>query len=111
MAQRVRELCYALRIEARFSGVPLGIGTLIGMRLRKVSPPAIVRPLIAATKAGIELTFPTAAAIELAGRDVDVGRNIGAELQTDQAEAQVPLALAFAFSSESLTAGAPEERR
>ena len=33
-----------LWIEARFSGVPLGIGSLIGMRLRKVSPPAIVRP-------------------------------------------------------------------
>ena len=44
-----------LWIEARFSGVPLGIGSLIGMRLRKVSPPTIVRPLIAATKAGLNL--------------------------------------------------------
>ena len=41
-----------LFIEARFSGVRLGLGSLIGMRLRKVSPPAVVRPLIASTKAG-----------------------------------------------------------
>ena len=91
-----------LWIEASFSGVRVGIGSLIGMRLRKVSPPAIIRPLIAATKAGldldvnqleahylaggsvgrvtqalisadkagIQLRFPTAVAIDLAGRDV-----------------------------------------
>lgn len=91
-----------LWIEAWFSGVRIGLGTLIGMRLRGVSPAAIIRPLIAATKAGldlgiqnlevhyltggkvervvralisadkagIELSYGTAAAIDLAGRDV-----------------------------------------
>ena len=44
-----------LWIEALSAGVSVGIGTLIGMRLRKVSPAAIVRPLINATKAGLDL--------------------------------------------------------
>ena len=39
-----------LWIEAMASGVHVGLGSLIGMRLRKVSPPAIVRPMIAATR-------------------------------------------------------------
>ena len=44
-----------LWITAMFSGVRVGLGTLIGMRLRKVNPGEIVRPLISATKAGLEL--------------------------------------------------------
>ena len=45
-----------LYITAYFSGVKVRIfKDLIGMRLRKVSPQVIVRNLIAATKAGIEL--------------------------------------------------------
>ncbi len=91
-----------LWIEAWFSGVHIRLGSLIGMRLRKVSPPGIIRPLIAATKAGLDLhvneleahylaggrvgqvtralisadkagiglSFQQAAAIDLAGRDV-----------------------------------------
>lgn len=59
-----------LWIEARFSGVPLGIGSLIGMRLRKVSPPLIVRPLIAATKAGLHLNVNDMEAHHLAGGSV-----------------------------------------
>ena len=59
-----------LWIEARFSGVPLGIGSLIGMRLRKVSPRDIVRPLIAATKAGLHLKVNELEAHYLAGGSV-----------------------------------------
>jgi uncharacterized protein YqfA (UPF0365 family) len=44
-----------LWIEAIFSGVRIGLGSLVGMRLRKVSPPAVIRPQIAATKAGLAL--------------------------------------------------------
>ncbi|MDE3014911.1 MAG: flotillin-like FloA family protein, partial [Gemmatimonadota bacterium] len=44
-----------LWVEALSAGVSVGIGTLVGMRLRKVSPAAIVRPLINATKAGLAL--------------------------------------------------------
>ena len=60
-----------LFIEARFSGVRLGLGSLIGMRLRKVSPPNVVRPLIAATKAGIALSTNELEAHYLAGGSVD----------------------------------------
>ena len=91
-----------LWITARFSEVKVGIGALIGMRIRKVPPSLIVNQLITATKAGlklstndlethylagghvpsvikalisadkanIELPFQQAAAIDLAGRDV-----------------------------------------
>ena len=91
-----------LWITAMFSGVRVGIGQLIGMRLRKVPPGLVVNNLIKATKAGINITiteiethylakgninavidalisadkanidldFKLAAAIDLAGRDV-----------------------------------------
>jgi len=59
-----------LWIEAMASGVHVGLGSLVGMRLRKVSPPAIVRPLIAATKAGLVLNVDEFEAHYLAGGDV-----------------------------------------
>ena len=85
-----------LWITALASGSHVGIGTLIGMRLRKVPPARIVLPLIQARKAGLQLNtnqleshymagvnaliassragmnipFEMAAAIDLAGRDV-----------------------------------------
>ena len=60
-----------LWIEAISAGVRVGIGSLVGMRLRKVSPPAVVRPLIAATKAGIDLDINALEAHYLAGGRVD----------------------------------------
>jgi uncharacterized protein YqfA (UPF0365 family) len=59
-----------LWIEAFASGVRVGIGSLIGMRLRKVNPAGIIRPLIAATKAGIGLDVNELEAHYLAGGDV-----------------------------------------
>lgn len=91
-----------LWITAQFSNVKVGIGELIGMRIRKVPPSIIVNSLITATKAGLDLTsndlethymaggnipnviralisadkaninltFKQATAIDLAGRDV-----------------------------------------
>ncbi len=92
-----------LWISALASGVIVGLGSLVGMRLRRVSPARIIYPLIkarkaglkdvlqnnleahflaggnvdkvvdaliAADKAGIPLTFAQATAIDLAGRDV-----------------------------------------
>lgn len=60
-----------LYITAYFSGVKVRIfKDLIGMRLRKVSPQAIVRNLIAATKAGIELNTSLLEAHYLAGGNV-----------------------------------------
>lgn len=46
-----------LWITALASGSHVGIGTLIGMRLRKVPPARIVLPLIQARKAGLQLTL------------------------------------------------------
>ena len=59
-----------LWIEAFASGVRVGLGSLIGMRLRKVNPAHIIRPLIAATKAGIGLDVNALEAHYLAGGDV-----------------------------------------
>ncbi|SFK02225.1 Uncharacterized protein YqfA, UPF0365 family [Marinilactibacillus piezotolerans] len=60
-----------LWVTAYFSGVKVGIGTLVGMRLRQVSPHAIIRPLIKATKAGIELNTNQLEAHYLAGGNVN----------------------------------------
>lgn len=91
-----------LWITSIFSGVKVGIGQLIGMRLRKIPPSVVVNNLIKATKAGLKIStteiethflakgnvntvidalisadkanipldFKLAAAIDLAGRDV-----------------------------------------
>jgi len=59
-----------LWIEAFASGVRVSIGSLVGMRLRKVNPAGIIRPLIAATKAGINLDVNELEAHYLAGGDV-----------------------------------------
>ncbi|MGQ0813920.1 MAG: flotillin-like protein FloA [Gemmatimonadota bacterium] len=60
-----------LWMEAVFAGVRVGIGDLVGMRLRKVNPAMVVRPLIAATKAGLTLTTRELEAHYLAGGHVD----------------------------------------
>jgi uncharacterized protein YqfA (UPF0365 family) len=59
-----------LWIEAFASGVRVGLGSLVGMRLRKVNPAGIIRPLIAATKAGVSLDVNELEAHYLAGGDV-----------------------------------------
>ncbi|SUM33281.1 Uncharacterized protein conserved in bacteria [Staphylococcus gallinarum] len=45
-----------LWISAIAAGVKVGIGTLVGMRLRRVSPRKVIAPLIKAHKAGLQLT-------------------------------------------------------
>ena len=59
-----------LWITAFASGVPIKLGNLIGMRLRKVHPPSIVLPMIASAKAGIDLNVDELEAHFLAGGDV-----------------------------------------
>ncbi len=78
-----------LWIEAISAGVRLGIGYLVGMRLRKVSPPAVVRPLIWATKAGVPLSVNDLEAHYLAGGQVD--RVVRALISADKAS----IALSF----------------
>jgi uncharacterized protein YqfA (UPF0365 family) len=77
-----------LWITAIFSGVRVGLGTLIGMRLRKVSPGDIVRPLISATKAGLELDVNQMEAHYLAGGNV--GRVVTALISADRANIDLP---------------------
>ena len=77
-----------LWITAIFSGVRVGIGTLIGMRLRKVNPGGIVRPLISATKAGLDLDIGQMEAHYLAGGNV--GRVVTALISADRANIELP---------------------
>lgn len=60
-----------LWITAFFSGVKIGLPTLIGMRLRRVRPAIIVNPIIKATKAGLDLDVDTLEAHHLAGGEVN----------------------------------------
>ncbi|MFM1874868.1 MAG: hypothetical protein RL266_605 [Bacteroidota bacterium] len=59
-----------LWITAIFSGVPIGIGALIGMRLRKVPPAIIVNAMISATKAGLSINRNALEAHYLAGGNI-----------------------------------------
>jgi uncharacterized protein YqfA (UPF0365 family) len=77
-----------LWITALFSGVRVSIGTLIGMRLRKVPPAEIIRPLISATKAGLDLDVGQMEAHYLAGGKV--GRVVTALISADRANIELP---------------------
>jgi len=76
-----------LWIEALSAGVRVGMPYLVGMRLRKVSPPAVVRPLIWATKAGIPLSVDDLEAHYLAGGEVD--RVVRALISADKANIEL----------------------
>ena len=76
-----------LYIEALSAGVHVGFANLIGMRLRKVVPSRVVRPLITATKAGIDLDVNQLEAHYLAGGDV--GRVVGALISADKASIEL----------------------
>jgi uncharacterized protein YqfA (UPF0365 family) len=60
-----------LWIAAWSSGAKVGIGELIGMRLRRVSPGAVVNPRIAAVKAGLSVPTNTLESHYLAGGNVE----------------------------------------
>ena len=76
-----------LWIEAISAGVRVGIGYLVGMRLRKVSPPAVVRPLIWSTKAGLDLEIADLEAHYLAGGQVH--RVVRALISADKANIEL----------------------
>jgi uncharacterized protein YqfA (UPF0365 family) len=59
-----------LWVTAYFSGVPVRLFTLIGMRLRKVNPHDVIRPLISTAKAGLSLEVDKLEAHYLAGGNV-----------------------------------------
>jgi uncharacterized protein YqfA (UPF0365 family) len=72
-----------LWVEALSARVPVSMTTLVGMRLRKVSPAAIVRPLINASKAGLDISIDQLESHYLAGGRVD--RVVGALISADKA--------------------------
>ncbi len=72
-----------LWVSALAAGLPVGPGSLIGMRLRKVRPQNVVGPMIAAWKAGVELSISDLEAHYLAGGNV--GRVVGALISADKA--------------------------
>jgi uncharacterized protein YqfA (UPF0365 family) len=77
-----------LWLTALFSGVSVNLGTLIGMRMRKVNPADIIRPLISATKAGLTLDIGEMEAHYLAGGHV--GRVVTALISADRANIDLP---------------------
>jgi uncharacterized protein YqfA (UPF0365 family) len=77
-----------LWVTAVFSGVRVSIGTLIGMRLRKVPPADIIRPYISAAKAELDLDIGQMEAHHLAGGNV--GRVVTALISADRANIDLP---------------------
>lgn len=76
-----------LWVSALAASVDVGIFTLVGMRLRRVTPAYIVMPLIKANKAGIDVSVNQLEAHYLAGGNVD--RVIDALIAAHRA--QIPL--------------------
>ena len=72
-----------LWITAFASGVRVSFGTLFGMRFRKVDPKRIVSPLIAATKAGLDLNINDLESLYLSQGNVD--RVVNALISADKA--------------------------
>lgn len=60
-----------LWITALASGVKIGVFALIGMKLRKVKPAKVVRPMIKATKAGLNLSINQLESHLLSGGHLD----------------------------------------
>jgi uncharacterized protein YqfA (UPF0365 family) len=77
-----------LWITAIFSGARVSLGTLIGMRLRKVNPADIIRPYISAIKAGLDLDVGQMEAHFLAGGNV--ARVVQALISADRANIELP---------------------
>ena len=77
-----------LWIRARASGVPVKIGSLVGMRLRHISPPKIVDSFIRARKAGLDLTTDELENHYLAGGNVE--RVVSALISAHQAGIELP---------------------
>lgn len=84
-----------LWISALAAGVRVSVGSLIGMRLRGVSPHKIIRPLIKADKAGIPVDQNQLEAHFLAGGNVD--RVIDALIAADKAQIKLPFDRAAAI--------------
>ena len=84
-----------LWITAAASGVRVRLGSLVGMRLRKVHPPSIILPMISAAKAGLPLDTNELEAHYLAGGDVN--RVVTALISADKANIDLSFKMAAAI--------------
>ncbi len=84
-----------LWISAVASGVRVGFFNLIGMRLRRVAPSLIVRPMIKSHKAGLKLSSDQLEAHFLAGGNVD--RVVDALIAAQRAEIELSFERAAAI--------------
>jgi uncharacterized protein YqfA (UPF0365 family) len=84
-----------LWVTAFFSRVPISIGSLIGMRLRKVPPAIIVNAMINATKAGLTIDRDALEAHYLAGGSVQTVVN--ALISADKANIPLDFNMATAI--------------
>ena len=84
-----------LWISALASGVHVGWGTLIGMKIRRIQPKRLVYPLIKATKAGLKLTIGQLETHFLAGGNID--RVINALIAAQRANIDLPYEKACAI--------------
>ena len=82
-------------IAAMFSGVPVSIWALVGMRLRRVPPAEIVDALIQVRKAGIDVRADTLEAHYLAGGNV--ARVVAALVAADKANMDLSIQRATAI--------------
>ena len=84
-----------LWISAMASGVHISIGTLVGMRIRRIQPQRLVYPLIKANKAGLDLTNSKLETHFLAGGNVD--RVINALIAAQRANMEIAFEKACAI--------------
>jgi uncharacterized protein YqfA (UPF0365 family) len=84
-----------LWISALAANVRVSIGSLIGMRLRRIAPNKIIMPLIKADKAGIPVDQNQLEAHMLAGGNVD--RVVDALIAADKAKIALPFDRAAAI--------------
>lgn len=84
-----------LWISALASGVHVSIGSLVGMKIRRVSPKRLVSPLIKARKAGLDVTINQLETHLLAGGNVD--RVINALIAAQRANIDLPFEKACAI--------------
>ncbi|MDW8305771.1 MAG: flotillin-like protein FloA [Leptospiraceae bacterium] len=84
-----------LWVSALASGVRMGLIALVGMRLRKVPPREIIEPLIAATKAGLDVKRDQLESHYLAGGNV--GKVVNALIAADKARIKLTFERAAAI--------------
>ncbi len=84
-----------LWIAAWASGAYVGLFTLIGMRLRRVPPTAVVTARISAVKAGLDISINDLESHFLAGGNI--GRVVNAMISADKANIPLPFKRAAAI--------------